>query len=54
MTVFTFILLGKKYVVTASDFEAATRYMNEIRDGWCSHLRWVPYGDLPNTYALGV
>ena len=53
MTDFIFILLGKRYVVRASDFKAATGYMNGVRDGWCPNLRWVPNGE-PDTYILGV
>lgn len=52
VTDFTFILLGKKYIVRASDFWAATGYMNEVRDGLFPSAIWVPNGE-PNTFVLG-
>lgn len=52
MTDFVFILLGKKYIVTASDFWAATGYMNGIREDLFENAIWVP-NDEPNTFVLG-
>jgi hypothetical protein len=49
---FIFILLGKKYIVRASDFWAATGYMNGVREGLFQAAIWVPNGE-PNTFVLG-
>jgi len=50
---FIFVVAGKRYNVRASDFQAATGYMNSVRDGWCPDLRWVSNGEL-NTFVLGL
>lgn len=52
MTDFIFILLGKTYTVRASDFWAATGYMNGVRDGMFPNAIWVSNG-LQNTFVLG-
>lgn len=53
MTTFVFLIANSQYEVLASDFAAATGYINEnIRCGWGFGFLWIPAGK-KNTYRLG-